>query len=46
MTAYRIGMRDGATLESLLYRKPTNRLPHTGGERIRQGSESRRNTAR
>src|SRR5262249_42321555 len=24
--------------ESLLYRKPTNRLPHTGGERIRQGS--------
>src|SRR5687768_775752 len=25
--------------ESLLLRKPTNRIPHTGGERIRQGSE-------
>jgi hypothetical protein len=25
--------------DSLLLRKPTNRIPHTGGERIRQGSE-------
>jgi hypothetical protein len=25
--------------ESLLLRKPTNRIPHAGGERIRQGSE-------
>src|SRR5689334_19995088 len=24
--------------ESLLYRKPTNRIPHTGGERIRRAS--------
>src|SRR5213593_3385966 len=26
--------------QSLLFRKPTNRLPHTGGERIRQGGEA------
>jgi hypothetical protein len=25
--------------ESLLLKKPTNRIPHSGGERIRQGSE-------
>jgi hypothetical protein len=25
--------------ESLLFRKPTNRIPHTGGERIHPGSE-------
>src|SRR6266550_3898246 len=25
--------------ESLLLRKPTNRVPHTGGERIRPGSD-------
>jgi hypothetical protein len=25
--------------QSLLLRKPTNRIPHTGGERIRQGSD-------
>ena len=29
----------GASGESLLFRKPTNRLQHTGGERIHPGSE-------
>ncbi len=28
--------------QSLLFRKPTNRLEHTGGERIRQGSDEER----
>ena len=28
--------------QSLLFRKPTNRLEHTGGERIRQGSHEER----
>lgn len=34
---------DGKNVEqSLLWRKPTNRLSHGGGERIRQGSEDER----
>jgi hypothetical protein len=28
--------------QSLLFRKPTNRMPHTGGERIKQGSVEER----
>src|SRR5262245_61440248 len=28
--------------QSLLLQKPTNRVPHTGGERIKQGSEEER----